>query len=47
MGCFGNGVIGGVSADMDPNGETTSVAPALRKSVMALTCYISWLGGSL
>eukprot|EP01064_Diplonema_japonicum_P035695 TRINITY_DN781_c0_g1_i1.p1 TRINITY_DN781_c0_g1~~TRINITY_DN781_c0_g1_i1.p1 ORF type:complete len:531 (+),score=112.59 TRINITY_DN781_c0_g1_i1:42-1634(+) len=40
--CYGNGVTGGASRDMDPYGETTAVAQAMRDSVQAITCVIQW-----
>jgi hypothetical protein len=42
IGCSGNGILGGKSADMDPDQTLTSVAPAMRKSLMAITCYVAW-----
>ncbi len=40
--CSGNGVLGGASETMDLSGTETSVAPALRNSVMAITCATGW-----
>ena len=40
--CSGNAVLGGVSSTIDTDRSKTSVAPALRKSLMAITCVISW-----
>jgi len=42
IGCSGNAVLGGQSADMDPDQTLTSVAPAMRKALMAITCYVGW-----
>jgi len=42
IGCSGNAILGGASRDMDPAGQWTSVAPAMRKGLMAITCYVGW-----
>ena len=40
-GCSGNAVLGGASAQMDIDQTKTSVAPEMRTSLMAITCYAS------
>lgn len=42
IGCSGNAMLGGLASRMDPEGTDTSVAPAMRRSLMAITCYGSW-----
>lgn len=40
IGCSANSILGGVSASMDPDGEFTTVAPAMRSSLISITCWI-------
>eukprot|EP01100_Stratorugosa_tubuloviscum_P011945 TRINITY_DN544_c0_g2_i1.p1 TRINITY_DN544_c0_g2~~TRINITY_DN544_c0_g2_i1.p1 ORF type:complete len:555 (+),score=241.79 TRINITY_DN544_c0_g2_i1:91-1755(+) len=40
--CSGNGILGGKSAQLDYNQKLTVVAPAMRQSLMAITCVVAW-----
>eukprot|EP01064_Diplonema_japonicum_P009262 TRINITY_DN16730_c0_g1_i1.p1 TRINITY_DN16730_c0_g1~~TRINITY_DN16730_c0_g1_i1.p1 ORF type:complete len:530 (+),score=127.96 TRINITY_DN16730_c0_g1_i1:46-1635(+) len=40
--CYANGIVGGASKFMDPHGEKTAVAQAMRDSVQAITCALVW-----
>lgn len=43
--CAGNSLLGGKAAELDPMGEKTSVARAMRTSLMVLTCYAITIEG--
>lgn len=42
-GCSGNAVLGGVSSTIDLDQTKTTISPAMRQSLMALTCYFGIL----
>lgn len=42
VGCSGNAILGGASAELDPQGNLTAVAPGMRQAVMAISCYVAW-----
>ena len=41
-GCFCNLVLGGASATLDTDNAATSVSPAMRESIVQITCHVDW-----